>query len=188
MKLFSRGGKGWKLALILAVLVAAGSTHSALAHGVNVGYTTTQHTVTVVDIRATFDNGEPMSGAQVTIYAPDNPAAPWQNGTCNTDGRYTFTPDASIPGTWEVQVRKAGHGSYIYVEVGEAGGEAGTAAPLASQVVAGSSSGYTPLQYVVMGGCVVWGLVGTALFFARSPRASSPPATPTGSSADRRSF
>lgn len=183
MKLFTRG---WKQAFFLAVLLAAGNADSTHAHGVNVGYTTTQQTVTVVDIRATFDTGEPMSGAQVTIYAPDNPAAPWQSGTCDADGRYTFTPDSSIPGTWEVQVRKAGHGSYIYVEVGEAG-EEGAAAPLASQVVAGGSSNYTPLQYVVMGGCVVWGLIGTALFFAHLSRTSSPPTTP-GSSADRRSF
>jgi hypothetical protein len=32
------------------------------------------------------------------------------------------------------------------------------------------STGYSPLQMVVMGGCVVWGLIGTALFFASRGR------------------
>jgi nickel transport protein len=149
--------------ILTALLLALGSSAStALAHGVTVTYET--HSALVVTLRAAFETGEPMAGGQVTIYTPDDPATPWQSGVCDEQGRYTFVPDPTIPGTWEVQVRQAGHGDIIYIEV--APPEEGTAASAA--LVAGSSgTAHTPLQLVVLGGAVVWGCIGTALFFAR---------------------
>jgi len=52
------------------------------------------------------------------------------------------------------RVRHAGHGGIIHVPVGEA-------------LAAAGGTPYSPLQLVLMAACVIWGLVGTALFFAR---------------------
>ncbi len=152
-------------AILAALLLAlGGSASTALAHGASVTYET--RTAPVVTLHAAFETGEPMAGGQVTIYTPDDPATPWQTGICDEQGRYTFVPDPAIPGTWEVQVRQAGHGDIIYVEVGMA-----TAAPTQATLLTGSGgTAHTPLQLLAMGGAVVWGCIGTALFFARRRR------------------
>ncbi|MEE9618360.1 MAG: carboxypeptidase regulatory-like domain-containing protein, partial [Anaerolineae bacterium] len=93
-------------------------------------------------------------GGQVTVYAPDDPSTPWLTGVCDEDGRFIFTPDPSKPGTWDVQVRQSGHGDMVHIPIGE-------------DVAMTGTTGYTPLQVVLMGACVVWGFVGTALFFLR---------------------
>ncbi len=140
-----------------------GGASTALAHGVSVTYET--HSALVVTLRAAFETGEPMAGGQVTIYTPDEPAIPWQTGVCDEQGRYTFVPDPAIPGTWEVQVRQAGHGDIIYVEV--APSDDAPTISSAALLTSDSGASYTPLQLLVMGGAVVWGCIGTTLFFAR---------------------
>lgn len=180
------------LLVILVVLVGVVSAPRglALAHGANLTYTT--KAVTVIEITATFDTGEPMRGAQVAIFAPDDPRTPWQTGLCDEQGRFSFTPDRSRLGTWEVRVRQAGHGAMLYLTIDEPEGpplrgttsESGDTSD-ATGVVPGENStkpwalqirtqgsSYTPLQYVLMAGCVIWGFVGTALYFSRgsSPR------------------
>ncbi|MBE0431174.1 MAG: carboxypeptidase regulatory-like domain-containing protein [Dehalococcoidia bacterium] len=124
------------------------------AHGVRI-----HHTVdVVVEITAAYDSGEPMAGAQVSVYAPDDPSTPWLTGVCDDEGRFSFAPDVSRPGTWTVRVRQAGHGDIVYISVG------------GSSDTSGRASGYAPLQIVLMAVCVVWGSVGTALYFSRRRR------------------
>ena len=145
-----------KFILTLALLLTLGLTMTAAAHGARVEYKTSM----AVEIHATYDTGEPMGGGQVTVYAPDDPSTPWLTGVCDEDGRFTFTPDPSKPGTWDVQVRQSGHGDMVHIPIGE------------SMAVAGGT-GYTPLQIVLMAACVVWGFVGAALFFSRRRTLSS---------------
>ncbi|MBA7702617.1 hypothetical protein ES703_111386 [subsurface metagenome] len=147
----------WKLVicLIFVLILGLGLPINAYAHGAKVKYTVD----IAIDIVATYDNGEPMAGAQVTVYAPDDPFTPWLTGVCDDDGHFSFIPDTSKPGTWDVQVRQAGHGDIVHIPIGE--GMVGT----------GSAGGYTPLQIVLMAACVVWGSVGTALYFSRRRRA-----------------
>lgn len=149
---------GWLVLWAVGMLLLLPAT-VATAHGVTVEHSVAQ--TAVVSFTATYDSGEPMAGAQVAIFAPDDPLTPWQTGTCDATGSYRFVPDPALVGTWEVQVRQAGHGTTAYIAVGEA-----AASPTASSLQ-GESAGYTPLQLVAMGGAVVWGCVGTALFFAR---------------------
>jgi nickel transport protein len=137
---------------LLVLMLTLGVTATTSAHGAKIDYTISP----AVEIRATFDTGEPMAEGQVTVYAPDDPSTPWLTGTCDEEGRFIFTPDLAKPGTWDVQVRQAGHGDIIHIPIEEGG-----------QVTASSSTGYTPLQIVLMGASVAWGLVGTALFFSR---------------------
>lgn len=128
---------------------------SAWGHGVDLGYRQTQ----AVEIMATFDSGEPMANAQVAVYAPDNPSQPWLTGTTDEQGRFLFSPDRDEAGTWEVTVRQAGHGDVVTIPV-----DAEAGAMLATTSGDGELS---PLQQWVLAAAVIWGFIGTALFFAR---------------------
>ncbi|MCF8011501.1 MAG: carboxypeptidase-like regulatory domain-containing protein [Clostridiales bacterium] len=138
------------LVILFTLLFVLCFTFSAYAHGVNMSY---QGNMSYT-IKAEFDTGKPMSGAQIIIYAPDDPATPWKKGTCDENGQYVFVPDTSKEGTWLVQARKAGHGASINIEVGEDASLSG-------------GTGYSAMQVIIMIACVVWGFVGTALFFKR---------------------
>jgi nickel transport protein len=134
--------------LVLSLLLPA----TALAHGVNIQYSSDIK----IEIVAKYDTGEPMAGAQVKVYAPDDPTTPWLTGVCDDEGHFSFTPDASKPGTWDVQVRLAGHGGMIHIPVG---GD--------STATSGGIGGYSYLQIALMAACVIWGCIGTALYFRR---------------------
>ena len=125
-----------------------------LAHGVNIEYTTKLE----ITILAKYDIGDPMAGAQVIVYAPDNPSSPWLTGTCDDNGYFSFTPDSSKPGIWDVTVRQAGHGNIIHIPVGK------------EPSTSGSVGGYSYLQIALMSLCVIWGSLGTALYFWRKRR------------------
>jgi len=138
--------------LVLSLLLPA----PALAHGVNIQYSSDIE-ITIV---AKYDSGEPMAGAQVAVYAPDDPSTPWLTGACDDEGRFSFTPDTSIPGTWDVQVRLAGHGGMVHIPVGED-----------STASSGGVGGYSYLQLGLMAACVIWGSIGTAFYFRRRRQA-----------------
>lgn len=140
------------LLLVLSLVLVLASTSPVLAHGTKFEYQARAS----YEILASYDDGTPMSEAQVTVYAPNDPSKPWITGTCDEDGRYVFTPDKAIAGEWAVQIRKAGHGGMLNIPVGEN-----------NQQAAAGSTGYTPLQLVVMIVAVLWGLLGTALYFKR---------------------
>ncbi len=141
--------------LCLAALIFFGAPRVADAHGVEIEHRSGE----AVEVEAAFDNGEIMDDAQVTIYAPDEPSEPWETGSTDEEGRYVFMPDTSIPGTWDVQVREAGHGALVNVDVDEGA--------VSSEVGQSGGSGYDTLQLVLMGAAGIWGFVGTALFFMR---------------------
>jgi nickel transport protein len=147
-------GKKWRAiaavigGLVLSLLLPA----PALAHGVNIQYSSD----TEITILARYDSGEPMAGAQVAVYAPDDPSTPWLTGICDDEGYFSFTPDVSIPGTWDVQVRLAGHGGMLHIPVG---GD--------STATSGGVGGYSYLQLGLMAACVIWGSIGTAFYFRR---------------------
>ncbi|WP_017611800.1 carboxypeptidase-like regulatory domain-containing protein [Nocardiopsis salina] len=167
------------------VLAWPGPAH---AHGVELDHDGAEAVV----VEARYDTGEPMAEAQVSVYAPDGTEQPWATGTVDDRGQYLFAPDE--PGTWEVEVRQAGHGDTLEVEVadeepegddeageqpeqnggpgpeGEREDDDGTE-PAGSSDRAGTGSGGNMLQTVLMGALAVWGLVGTALFFLGRKRA-----------------
>ena len=138
-------------ALLVALAVVLVWAASANAHGVDIEYTSSVS----VEVVAKYDSGEPMSGAQVAVYAPGDPVTPWLTGSCDDEGRFSFSPDATMPGTWSVQVRQAGHGDIVHIPVGAGG------------AVAECSGGLGTGQIVLIAACVVWGATGTALYFRR---------------------
>lgn len=138
-------------ALVLGLALEA----PVYAHGVVLNYTSD----VTIEITARYDSGTPMSGAQVAVYTPNDPTTPWLTGVCDEKGRFSFVPDTSQPGTWDVQVRLAGHGGIIHVPVG------------GDSVAASGGGGLSHLQIGLMIACVVWGTVGTSLYFSRRRKA-----------------
>jgi nickel transport protein len=108
-----------------------------------------------VAIRAVFDDGTPMTGASVTVYPENSPNEPWLIGETDSLGTYRFTPDASVSPAWDLQVRKAGHGDMVRIDLTGEGS---------------SSTALSIGQIILMTVCVTWGLIGTGLYFAARKR------------------
>lgn len=70
-----------------------------------------------LELRSTFGNGQPLKGASVTVYSPEQPNRVWEKGLTDSEGRYTFKPDESITGEWEVNIKRDGHQDIIHVPV-----------------------------------------------------------------------
>jgi len=138
------------MALAVICFLLAGAATTAFAHGVEITYNSTS----AIQVTARYDTGEPISEGEVIIYAPNDPARPWATGKCDENGVFTFTPDPALQGTWSVQVRKAGHGGVVHI-------------PLEGNAVQAGGTGFSTGQIVLMSACVIWGFVGTALFFSR---------------------
>jgi nickel transport protein len=147
-----------KMRYFIPLLVMLGGVPPAIAHGSSLDVSLRQS----VEITATYESGDPMDEAQVSVYAPDDLETPWQTGLTDDQGRFQFVPDQA--GQWDVKVRKAGHGSLVTVPVNTT---TTTEASVAS--VASESSSYSPAQKGMMAIAIVWGCVGTALFFTRKP-------------------
>ncbi|MBD2461020.1 carboxypeptidase regulatory-like domain-containing protein [Oscillatoria sp. FACHB-1407] len=148
----------------LALISVVGWQVKAIAHGVGITYEAAQ----AIALQANYDSGEPMAEAQVSVYSPDDPSTPWLKGTADESGRFVFVPDSSIPGNWEVQVRQAGHGEILIIPIGgESGvlGDTTTNGESNSQIASGIGDNLSLPQKGLMAASVIWGFVGTALFF-----------------------
>lgn len=143
---------GWRFSL-LAVCVTAlfwfltDVVPAVYAHGTTITYTTS------ITVQGAFDSGEPMANAEVSIFAPDEPEIAWEKGIADDEGYYTFAADPDKLGDWAVSYRSAGHGDIVYIPIGTGVATTG-----------GLNSG-SGLQRVVMAAAVIWGFIGTALYF-----------------------
>jgi nickel transport protein len=153
-----------------------------------------------IELEAKFDSGEPMKEGQVSIYTPDDPVNVWLEGKCDDEGKFIFTPDLTRQGIWEIQVRLAGHGDWLRIDIQPELLSVGltqiideninpkimaslqgidqeklTSTVRTSDDDDNNSSGYSTGQIILMAGSVIWGFVGTTLFFSRkrSPTNSS---------------
>lgn len=198
---------------IFALSILLFVTMPIFGHGVRINHTIdeTSGEITVV---AAFDTGEPLAEAQIIIFAPNDLVNPWLTDTTDEDGAYTFTPDYEIEGFWDVQVRQAGHGGLVNIELTSdmaPSEEAALASDTNSSqavpmtisdtsafVISGDAqfqvegnivisatgnitqaedattitddvlgNGFTTGQIVIMAASVIWGFIGTALYFSR---------------------
>lgn len=140
----------WISGLLFSSLLAIPS--AAQAHGAHIQSRNTA----AIEIQAHYDSGQPMAEAQVQVFAPTDLQNPHLRGLTDGEGRFLFVPDQ--PGEWEISVRQAGHGDIAVVPVTLEG----TLTPDYS-----NSGELTPLQRGVVAAAVIWGFVGTALFFWR---------------------
>jgi nickel transport protein len=164
-----------KFFLPLLFLPVIAWSAKASAHGTEIQYQKVQS----IQIDAVYAGGQPMGNAQVTVYAPNDPSTPWKTGTTDKQGQFTFVPDASQPGNWEVKVRQAGHGNIITIPVGEKTTALAAATQEATEDSNGlswfdseDSVGDTLLQKALLAAAGAWGFFGTALFFARRRKAA----------------
>lgn len=159
--------------------VAGGEPIHVDARGIAVSYTLIEIPTVAIALDAAFEGGDAMSEAQVSVYAPNNAKIPWLIGTCDSDGHYEFVADSTNAGIWDIQVRKAGHGEWINIELDSSSVQISDAGPgdsenestlSLSENVAGSvesDDGYTTGQIVLMSASVIWGMIGTALYVTR---------------------
>ncbi|WP_414414004.1 hypothetical protein [Synechococcus sp. R8-2] len=159
-----------RLSLIAASRQRCGARLSLLAFGLLLsapawghGVEASWRAVPAFEIQARYDSGEPMRSAQVTVFAPTDPTTPWQEGQTDAQGRFLLQPDPNLTGLWQVRIRQVGHGVLVNVPVGEEFPQ--------TEGIPSASPPFGPLQRGVMAGCVIWGCLGTALFFSR-PRQS----------------
>ena len=183
--MFSMGSRMRSLFLFLLTgflsigLAAVGRTHGGRIE---------QKVAEAIVLETVEDSGAPMSGAIVAIYTPGDSVTPWKTGTTDAQGQFMFIPDRTQPGEWTAQVRLAGHGHRVSitipaeatstpVPVHETIAPSLTIAPPvssqtpASQPISPEVSHVvlpnTPLQQGLLVGSVLWGFVGTGLFFFR---------------------
>ena len=145
--------------LCLPILTWSGDV---LAHGARITYQETRG----IKITAIYDQGDPMTDAQVVIYAPADPTNPWLKGETDAQGHFSFVPDFNQVGNWDIKVRQAGHGALISIPI-----TADSTSDVATNSVTPQpDSSYTLRQKILMSVSGVWGFVGTALFFSRQPK------------------
>ena len=151
---------------------------ASLAHNTMIKYQATE----AIAIEAKFDNGKPMTNAQVVVYAPDNPSVPWHQGVTDETGTFTFIPDYDNQGNWSVKVRASGHGSVINIPIQSPSSSSTIKGSENTQIMPASTketfspasakiNNNTPLSFtqkLVMAIMGSWGFVGTALFFSRN--------------------
>ncbi|QGG46244.1 carboxypeptidase regulatory-like domain-containing protein [Heliorestis convoluta] len=141
-------------AALATIVATAGYGPSAAteawAHGTRLEY---EADITI-HVRAAYDTQEPMDGGHFFVFKP-GASEPWLEGQCDDDGRFSFTPDRDVAGTYVVQVQHTGHGATIDIPVGD------------SMPLKGVQQDVSSLQKAVMIGSVLWGFVGTALYFSR---------------------
>lgn len=106
--------------ILMAAGIAAVPTE-AFAHQVQTNYVIDAQSRNTLEVQSVFSNGEPLKGANVTIYSPEQPHRPWAKGMTDARGRFTFTPDRSISGDWEIDIQREGHGDILVVPVDAAG-------------------------------------------------------------------
>ncbi|WP_035986940.1 carboxypeptidase-like regulatory domain-containing protein [Leptolyngbya sp. KIOST-1] len=106
------------VALVMC-LALVGFPTQASAHQVETFYTLGNQ----LEFQSQFSTGEPFVGATVSVFAPNNPDQPWLSTTTDDKGRFSFLPDESIPGNWEVAIEDdtLSHADYWTVPVGDKG-------------------------------------------------------------------
>jgi nickel transport protein len=128
-----------------------------LAHGVN--YTINQTNALVIKVE--YDDGEPMSYAEVKIFSPNDQKIEYQKGRTDKKGRFAFLPEKG--GEWKVVVGDGmWHGVVANVSPGNMNVLAGNTPDAGSAV---QSSGFRKWQKMVMALSIVWGFIGLAFYF-----------------------
>ncbi len=123
--------------------------NSALAHGVE--YEIRENKAAIIKI--SYDDGEPMSYAEVKIFSPYNAGIEYQNGRTDSNGCFAFIPDK--PGEWKVVVNDGmGHGISKKVTIMEG---------LNVDIV---NKGFYRWQKLITGISIIFGLTGL-IFYIR---------------------
>jgi len=111
-----------------------------------------------VYIKAMFETGEPMTGCDVLVFPPGN-TVPSDTLTTDSSGVFGFKPEKT-EGDWVLQVRaQGGHGLRINYKPFDTGSS--------GEPVLSTSAIPETIKNWICALCVLWGFIGTALFFKR---------------------
>lgn len=128
------------------------------AHGINAEILSGN----VIAVKFSYDGGAAMKNAAVKIFAPDNYEHPSISAATNEQGMVYFVPTKK--GEWILMAKDdGGHIKRVNIPVDE------------SKIAQSSSHDLTYLQKIIIAICVVWGFIGTALFFKSRKNNLSPP-------------
>ncbi|MEM8642293.1 MAG: carboxypeptidase regulatory-like domain-containing protein [Cyanobacteria bacterium P01_G01_bin.54] len=120
-----------KLLLTVLAVAAIATPQTALAHALETQYqflelpnaeagATTNRPILLT---SQYSTGEPLVGAEVLVYAPDNWDEPRQLGKTDAEGQFAFLPDTQTPGNWEVMIQQTGHGDLLTIPVHGSGAD-----------------------------------------------------------------
>ncbi|MEM9274887.1 MAG: carboxypeptidase regulatory-like domain-containing protein [Cyanobacteria bacterium P01_F01_bin.143] len=156
-----------RLGFLVFLLLNNAFLEPGCAHGVKIKYQQTS----AIAIQASFDDGTPMKNAQAVVYSPQDPTSPWLTVVTDEKGQFTFVPDSSLSGNWDVKIRQSGHGKIVSIPVVEGQIVASLAEGLPTsetRVVSEGNQDFSPWQKLLMTMTSVWGFIGTACFFSRN--------------------
>ncbi len=127
------------------IFIIAGIVYT---HGIN--YSLTQKSK--LSITFTYEGGEPMKNATVLFFAPGNYNKYAFKKTTDNSGRVEFSPEKK--GEWIIMAKQAGgHVKRVNLKVSE------------NMLLRSSKGSLSFLQKIIIAFCVLWGFVGTALYF-----------------------
>jgi nickel transport protein len=141
--------------LMFAVLCIF-AAESAFAHGVTANSISSK----TVAVRFGYAGGDPMSYAEVLVFAPTAKEgdAEFQNGRTDALGNFAFVPN--IPGIWRISSSDMGHRAEMQIKVTEQGIiQAKAPTGLSSQTLR-----------IVLGLSLILNLLAACLFLKRSTR------------------
>lgn len=149
--------RGPKVRTLFASLLAGMALTPPLvqAHGAIISRTTQ----TVICVQATYDSGQPMAGAQMAVFSAADPTRARLTGIADNNGHYCVVSPPPADGAISIQARLAGHGAIIHIPADAERGFTQDSSPR-------TAAGYNTTQRVVMAASIVWGCIGTALYFA----------------------
>ncbi len=155
-----------QLSFLVFLLLNGVLSEPLSAHGSQIKY----HQASAIVIQASFEDGTPMANSQAVVYSPEDPTTPWLKGMTDEKGQFTFVPDSSLSGNWDVKIRQSGHGDIISIPVVEGRIASGLKEKpgISEAKVVSANNDYTPWQKLMMTITSVWGFIGTALFFSRN--------------------
>ncbi len=128
------------------VLGVVGMPSHTLAHTMFTNYLLND----TLDFQSTYSTDEAAKNAEVYVYAPNDLEEPWLETRTDEEGRFSFLPDPSIPGDWEVQIIDEGHGEVIIVPVTEEGVDFENISYESKQDLHYSSTPMSPLQSLLI--------------------------------------
>ncbi len=110
-----------KQLLFLSCLGFAIAPTAVFAHSLETNYQLVFDSLAQQDsleLQAVLSNGENYPEAPIVVYSPANPDEPWLETTTDQDGKFTFSPDPSIPGEWAVEIGEDSHWDRLEIPVG----------------------------------------------------------------------
>ncbi len=151
------------MAIAIASPIVAIPT-KAWAHAVETNYALDAALQNQLQVQSTFSTGEPFAGATVRVYAPGQPDQPWFEGTMDEQGQFSFAPDATITGDWEVEIGEDGHADYLRVPVTEMGVDVNQISQVGSKDIHYAA---LPWQITVGGSFAIAAVAGLGLRYQR---------------------